>query len=591
MRPRSAPWLAVLVLAAGPALRAAPVPANESATLFKPTAVWRIKPADDLLADVRYVTGLIARLAPSDQEAKQLIEGADKGLDTAFGGADWRQAWDTSKPVFGYLNLEANLAASTGVLLVPVREEKLFLTVLKRLVGNVAEEPNGVRRFDLPGARPPSGMPVNGYLRFHQGYAYLTIHDPGVLNPSRLPAPAQIYRGDDKAVASVHVFLDRVPQSLKDAALTGVQQFKALLRGEAMPGGGMGTFGIGFAETFFVTPLLQVYPYLEPAIRDGQELTLDLRFNRPRLDLSYDLTLTPKPGSELARLAAAVPKPTSLFNALLGDAAARWQMRFTIPEDLRKGWVPKLETGLKELPQGVPVWGALAAQAGNALLPTLREGNIDFAAGLRGPGNGERYAIVAGLRLKDGTAVGASFRAAVQGLPKDIQDNIILDVMTVDGIKVHQIRLPKLPEPVGAIFGNDVEANAVYIAFRPDAVVAAYGTGVGAALAEGLTGKAGPVQALVVEASAKRLVPLVTKIDAEAGKKFRTFMGKEIDQFRLFDLTIEGGPALRVRYGGNGMLTAGMAGWLMYRTAEIRPAPAALPVAPVAPPPPRPPVR
>src|SRR4051794_40034787 len=93
---RSTCWSAVVVAAISPELLAAPAPIGDSN--FKPTAVWRVKPPDDLLADVRYVAGLIGRFAPNEQEAKQFAGAADAALDNAL-GADWRKAVDTSKPL------------------------------------------------------------------------------------------------------------------------------------------------------------------------------------------------------------------------------------------------------------------------------------------------------------------------------------------------------------------------------------------------------------------------------------------------------------------------------------------------------------
>jgi hypothetical protein len=541
------------LLAAIPTAHAAPVPVGDS-DAFKPTIVWRVKPLNDLLDDARYVTNLIARLAPSDPVAKEIIGAADRGLDSAL-GADWRKAVDTAKPILGYLTLDATLPNSTGVLLVPVRDEKQFLTSLERLVGKVESGANGAHRFDRP------GQAGNGYVRFLQGYAYLAMHDPALLAPNRIPAPAQVYPGAGTAVASARLFLERLPQPLKDAALTGIRQFKTALRGEAPP---VGVFGIGMAELMIVSPLIPLEPFLEPAIREGQDLTLDFRFDRPRLDFSYDLTLTPKPGSDLARTVAAVVPAKSQFGPLLGaDPAARWQVRLTLPEDLRKVVVTKLEALFQNVPDNAPTWAALALSALKKGLPTIRDGEIDIALGLRGPHKAECYVAVAGLRIKDATGVERAVRDAVKEMPKEAQGMIKLDAATIGNLKVHQIQPPPLPEPAKSIFGD----GPLHFAFSQDALLVAFGPDALSALKDGMAAKPQPTPGLVMEASAKRLLPLVTKANAEAGKMLSTFIGNEIDVLRLVSLEVEGGPALKVRYG-NGIVPL-VAGFGFFRTVAV----------------------
>ncbi len=545
MTMRSAQWLAGLVLAITPALRSAPVPAGDPAAAFKPTVTVRVQPLDKLLDDIKYTATLIARLAPSEREAKEFINGTDETLKKAL-GPDWRKAVDTGRPLFGYLTVDANLAASTGAVLIPVKDEAAFRKLLADLVGRV-EEKDGVLGFQLPGARSADGTPVNGYVRLANQYAYLTVNDPAVVALNRIPTPGQVVAGYQAAAVSAKVHLDRLPEPFRQTAVGGVRQFRSMVRGEQAPAGG--AFGIGAAETVMLTPFLALYPLAEPVVRDGQDLTVDVNYDRARLNLSFDLAVTPKAGSELSTIVGAIRPPTSLFAQLVGnDPAGRALVRVTIPEDIRKLVLPKVEAGIGQVPAVVPTWGVIVGKVGERLLPTLREGEIDFGAALRGPGKGDRYGIVAGLRLKDAAAVEQALRDAVKGLPKDAQGVIKLDAATAGGMKVHQIVLPPLPEPAKSIFGE----STVHIAFRPDAVLAAFGDNALAGLQDGLNTKPQPAVQCLVEASGRKLVPLVSRVDAEAGKKFKAFLGTEVDRLPLIELAVKGGPALKVRYG-NGL--------------------------------------
>src|SRR5215213_9148347 len=100
MTARTTLLLAGLLLVTAPA-SAAPVPAGDPGAAFKPTVTVRVQPADQLLSDVRYVLGLMARFAPTDNEAKEFATVADRAIDRAL-GPNWRKAVDSSRPILAY---------------------------------------------------------------------------------------------------------------------------------------------------------------------------------------------------------------------------------------------------------------------------------------------------------------------------------------------------------------------------------------------------------------------------------------------------------------------------------------------------------
>ena len=207
-------------------------------------------------------------------------------------------------------------------------------------------------------------------------------------------------------------------------------------------------------------------------------------------------------------------------------------------------------------------------------MPTLREGEIDLAYGLRGPGKHDRYGIAGAMRLKDAAGVEKALRDAVKSLPKDAQAMFKLDAATVAGVKVHQILPPPLPEPAKSIFGE----STVHIAFRPDGLVVAFGDGALESLAAGLKAKPQPISQSYIEASGRKLVPLVTKIDADVGKKLEAALGTEIDRVPLMEVAVKGGSTLNVRYS-NGLTTFfPLAGVFMVRAVAPRQVRPALPV-------------
>jgi hypothetical protein len=520
---------------------AAPVPAGNAGS-FKPTVTVRVAPLDQILGDVRYTARLMARLAPSEKEAKEFADGTDEQLKKLL-APDWRNGIDTVRPIFGFATIDEKLGTTTGALMIPVKDEAAFHDILKRLTGKVTDGPDGLMEFEVSWAGSVSGVPAKGFARMFNRYAYLTLGDPAAIEVSRVPAPDQIQAGDPTAAVSAHLWINRIPEALRQQAITGVQQARSTL--DAGRQGPAPVWGITIFQVFLLGgPMFQLLPLAEPAIRDGQELALNLRYDRKHLNLESELVLTAKPGSELTRLIAPLKTPISLFPELLGpEMAGRGILRSTIPESIRKQLDTQLQSGLAVLPQADPTWGGFAAKIVESLLPTLREGEFDLAAGLAGPGKDDHYSVVAGLRVKDGAGVEKGFRDAVKSLPEKDRALFKLDAATAGGVKVNQFPLPVAA--LKPIFGESV----IQIAFGQDRIVVSFGDGGLPLLEKALKAKSQPLPRTFIEVSAQKLVPLVTKIDADAGKKFKTFLGTEIDQVTLLQVAVEGGSTLKLRYG------------------------------------------
>ena len=64
-----------------PALHGAPVPTGDAAAAFKPTLTLHIQPPEQVLSDVRFVAGLIARLAPTEKDVKEFQSEAKSAKD------------------------------------------------------------------------------------------------------------------------------------------------------------------------------------------------------------------------------------------------------------------------------------------------------------------------------------------------------------------------------------------------------------------------------------------------------------------------------------------------------------------------------
>ncbi len=150
----------------------------------------------------------------------------------------------------------------------------------------------------------------------------------------------------------------------------------------------------------------------------------------------------------------------------------------------------------------------------------------------------------------------------MKALPKNDQALFKLDTATVAGVKVHQV--PPAPEPLRPFFGEPT----IHVAFGTDRIVIAFGDGALGLLEKGLTAKTQPIPQSYIDVSCRKLVPLVTKIDADVGKKFKAFLGNDLDRIPLLEMAVEGGSALKVRYGNVLANLVPMGGLFMVRMAE-----------------------
>src|SRR5262249_18431722 len=141
------------------------------------------------------------------------------------------------------------------------------------------------------------------------------------------------------------------------------------------------------------------------AIRDGTELNADLDINPKTNALTADVTLGAKPGSTLATTIAKLGQARSLFGGLLrDDAAMNALLSYGLPDKLRSALAGLInEAAKKALAETTdPAKQAQVKRMMEALQPTFKSGDLDLAFSLRGPGAGDRYTLVGGVKLKEG---------------------------------------------------------------------------------------------------------------------------------------------------------------------------------------------
>jgi len=105
---------------------------------------------------------------------------------------------------------------STAVVLIPTTKENALVELVNRFAPTPAEKgDDGIYNLKVP------NVPYDVYFRFANNYAYVTARDKSAL--AKPVNPAKLIPANDTAVAAVTIRLDRVPQNVKDIALTQIE--------------------------------------------------------------------------------------------------------------------------------------------------------------------------------------------------------------------------------------------------------------------------------------------------------------------------------------------------------------------------------
>ncbi len=426
-----------------------------------PAIVIKVKSIEGILADARYV----AKMAGPDIEEK-LKQG--EGVIGGFKGKQGLYGIDVTRPIGFYANITAGVTDSSAVLLVPIADEKAFLTFLEnpQLMLKPKKDDDGIYSIEnLPIPNVPVAVP--GFFRFENKYMYFTAMEKGNIDKKKLIDPAKVL-GNVTDIISVQVNVAEIPDLLKQIGLTQLDGMLSNLKEKKDEN-----------EPPAVTKLKEqvldfVGNQLKAVLNDGESLTLKLGVDAKKDDISLDIAFKAKAGTQLAKDMAAAGKTKTLFGGLASkDDAVTVNWTVTIPEEIRKNLAPAPETAIKE---GIEkekdaTKQALMKKAAETIMPTIKAGEIDAGLSLRGPDRDGHYTGVGGVRLKEGKGVESFFRDVVKNIPDKDKEKITLDAASAGDMKIHKATADDMGDDAKKVFGS----NAVYFAFRDDALVFALG--------------------------------------------------------------------------------------------------------------------
>lgn len=504
------------------------VPLAAPAAEEAPSLIIRVRSIDSLLGDAKYLLAAVGQ-----EEVGKQIDGFIKSQV----GNKGLEGIDTKRAIGFYGTVGPNGVDSTGVLMVPVSDEKAFVALLDRLNLNVKED-----KQDGSYSFTPPGGAVDGAFRFANKYCYLTALNKSAIDKTKLLDPATVLPENLTAALSLTARFDRIPDSIKQLALSQLELKVADEQDRDLPNETPAQKKLRVAlGKEFARRMKQLFT-------EGQAATFRFDVDRKTDQLVVELSLTGKSGSKLATEIAELGTSKGLFSSSIGgDSAMNFMLRMVLPAEVQKAMGPVIDEGIKEgLAKEKDAGRREAARLFlDALAPSLKSGDIDFMASLRGPTAEKHYGLVIGVKIKDGKKLDQAFRDMAKTFKEEEQAKIKFDDQTIGAVKVHKFDITKkdIDEKAQAFFGE----HPLYMAFRNDALIFAFGEGGLAALKEALTAKPTEGPQFQFETGIKRLslamereTPDVAKYLEEAFAK-----GKNNDTIRL---SVESGAALKARF-------------------------------------------
>jgi hypothetical protein len=519
----------LLPCAALVALAVLPTPARpaEEKKSAEPGFVIRVQSIDDLTRNFRYLAGLVGR----EEEAKQ-VEG---WLKAKAGGPKGLEGIDAKRPlaVYGSFGKES-IEDSAAVALIPIADEKAFLALIETLDSKAEKDNDGV--YTVTNAN----LPVPIFFRFAHKYAYVTALNKDAIDKDKILLPGAVLPPGKVPVVSLTVRIDQVPEKMRDLALSQAEAHLDAAKDEKKDDE---TPAQHRAKGEIIDV---VKKYVGSVIKEGGRFALGLDVDEKAKELSAELSLSAKPGTQLAKDVAALGERKSTVAGLVGTdsvlsltlnlpneekfAAA---MQTLLKEEIRKNIDKEADKGKKEL--GEKVFKAFE--------PALKFTDAEWAFDLRKPKAGGKYVLVGGMKVANGPTLEKSIRDVVAQLPEKDRAAIKLDAEKAGNVAVHSVNTEAGDEGFKKAFGD----GPAYFAVRSDAIFVAVGEGALDALKEALKVEPKVSKPLNAEVSVARVAEAMAKEQPEAPKAAAKAFGKEKDDDKI-RVSLEAGQEMKLRF-------------------------------------------
>lgn len=521
------PLMLVSLLLAAPAAHAGGKPAAD-----EPTVVIRVNSLDTTFKDLKVLATLIDQ-EKAYESIRDLLKAkvGDKGL----------QGVDLSRPAGAYVRFGEELSDINGAVLVPVADTQAFLALLGNLGMNPSKGKDDSYTVTLT---LQNGQNIDLYMRLANKYAYFSAVNPENVSVKNLLDPAKVLAGSADSLLSVVVRLDQVPEALKFLAVAQIEQNLQNLHAQAPEG------QTERQKEFHKAAVKQLSKTIADAVRQGQRGQVDITMNKEKQDLTLRLSLSAKPGSELATTIADAGKTKSPFAGLLNqNPAFRGSVDVTFPSDVHKAFAKVIEDSARK------AIGELTSEPKrkqaqslvDSIMPTVQSGQLDAFFGMAGPMD-NHYRLMAAVKLTDGDRVGAVVHdllaSELKNMPAAQREKIQLDIESVGAVKIHKLELPPDAKTGKVLEGLPGDPN-LYVAFRKDAAFLAIGPQSLMALKTALgSTETGTVPVFLFDFSVARTANTIAKTAEQKDLAAKLFPAGKEGRIRL---VVNGGEAMTLR--------------------------------------------
>jgi hypothetical protein len=295
--------------------------------------------------------------------------------------------------------------------------------------------------------------------------------------------------------------------------------------------------------------LTRFFEEFRSVAKDGDEVTLRFDVDQKSGEVFTDAEFTAKPKSKLADEFAALGQSQSVFAGLAANAAVSFLAHAALPDELRDAFGPVWDEGFaKALEQEKDAdKKAQAEKFMEVVVPTVKAGELDLAVALHGPGKQGKYALLVGMKVKNGLKIDATARELIDKFAKEEEKGRIkFEVETVGAARIHQLDVQKSLDPKAkALLGDE----PLYLGVREDLMLFGLGEGSLELVKTVLGARPTAAPPLEMTLALKRLAPAMAleektkEATAWAEKAFGT--GEGTDRVRI---ALEGGKSLKVRF-------------------------------------------
>jgi hypothetical protein len=218
-----------------------------------------------------------------------------------------------------------------------------------------------------------------------------------------------------------------------------------------------------------------------------------------------------------------------------------------LTEKLRKAIDPVIDEAFKRALEDEKdkAKRAVAEKFFQVITPTVKGGELDVGANLRGPNANGLYAGVIAMKVKDGAAMEKAVKDLLKDAPAEDKKDVVLDFDKANGVNIHKLTPGKdTGEEAKKAFGD----NPAYFAFRDDAVFVSVGEGGLTAIKEAIAGEPKPSKTFQLELAMGRLIKLggADQQTAMAAAKKAFAKNKNGDRITV---SLEGGKSFKLRAG------------------------------------------